>query len=219
MLRSKRIYSWLKQTIERSFTEAKVNHGLRYARMLGIRNMREQAFLTAVVQNIRRIVLAFLLPMFEPTCIHLVDLSVLWATGETSSSTSRYLGWLFLAARIAAGRYRQGDCKLRPLTGFALDVDRPAAQLNDAMYQRQAKPISGRRMGGIRLIELIKNVTDLGWTDADALVPNGHPNAVRISDGRNKDTAVFMAEFNGIADEIRPKMVHHFQIVDIGQFW
>ena len=30
-----RIYSWRKQTIERSFAEAKVNHGLRYARMLG----------------------------------------------------------------------------------------------------------------------------------------------------------------------------------------
>ncbi len=55
----KRIYSWRKQTIERSFAEAKENHGLRYARMLGIRNMREQAFLTAAVQNIKRIVLSF----------------------------------------------------------------------------------------------------------------------------------------------------------------
>ena len=51
-----RIYSWRKQTIERSFAEAKVNHGLRYARMLGIQNMREQCFLTAVVQNIKRLV-------------------------------------------------------------------------------------------------------------------------------------------------------------------
>ena len=51
-----RIYSWRKQTIERSFAEAKVNHGLRYARMLGIKNMREQCFLTAAVQNIKRLV-------------------------------------------------------------------------------------------------------------------------------------------------------------------
>ena len=52
----RRIYRWRKETIERSFAEAKVNHGLRYARMLGIRNMREQSFLTAAVQNIKRLV-------------------------------------------------------------------------------------------------------------------------------------------------------------------
>ena len=41
------IYNRRKETIERSFAEAKVNHGLRIARMLGIRNLREQCFLTA----------------------------------------------------------------------------------------------------------------------------------------------------------------------------
>ena len=54
----RRIYSWRKQTIERSFAEAKENHGLRYARMLGIKNMREQCFLTAAVQNIKRLATA-----------------------------------------------------------------------------------------------------------------------------------------------------------------
>ena len=52
------IYSWRKQTIERSFAEAKENHGLRFARMLGIKNMREQCFLTAAAQNIKRLVTA-----------------------------------------------------------------------------------------------------------------------------------------------------------------
>ena len=51
----RRIYAWRKQTIERSFAEAKVNHGFRFARMLGIENMREQSFLTAAVQNIKRL--------------------------------------------------------------------------------------------------------------------------------------------------------------------
>ena len=54
--RGKKIYGWRKETIERSFAEAKENHGLRYARMLGIANMREQCFLTAAVQNIKRLV-------------------------------------------------------------------------------------------------------------------------------------------------------------------
>ena len=57
--RGKRIYGWRKETIERSFAEAKEKHGLRYARMLGIRNMREQCFLTAAVQNIKRLVASF----------------------------------------------------------------------------------------------------------------------------------------------------------------
>ena len=55
----KRIYQWRKETIERSFAEAKQNHGLRFARMLGIQNMREQCFLTAAIQNMKRLAKAF----------------------------------------------------------------------------------------------------------------------------------------------------------------
>ena len=55
----KRIYARRKETIERSFAEAKENHGLRFARMLGLANMREQSFLTAAVQNMKRLVKAF----------------------------------------------------------------------------------------------------------------------------------------------------------------
>ena len=55
----KRIYARRKETIERSFAEAKELHGLRYARMLGIHNMYEQSFLTAAVQNMKRIARAF----------------------------------------------------------------------------------------------------------------------------------------------------------------
>lgn len=58
------IYDRCKETIERSFAEAKVNHGLRFARMLGIRNMREQCFLTAAIQNIKRMVSSFFLVHF-----------------------------------------------------------------------------------------------------------------------------------------------------------
>ena len=50
--------SWRKETIERFFAEAKKNHGLRCARLLGIRNMREQCFLNAAVQNMKRLVKA-----------------------------------------------------------------------------------------------------------------------------------------------------------------
>ena len=55
----KRIYARRKETIERSFAEAKELHGLRFARMLGILNMYEQSYMTATVQNMKRIVKAF----------------------------------------------------------------------------------------------------------------------------------------------------------------
>jgi len=55
----KNLYAWRKQTIERSFADAKQLHGFRYARMRGSANMREQAFLTAAVQNMKK--MAFLL--------------------------------------------------------------------------------------------------------------------------------------------------------------
>ena len=57
--KGKRIYAWRKETMERSFAEAKELHGLRYARMLGIRNMYEQSFLTAAVQDMKRIARVF----------------------------------------------------------------------------------------------------------------------------------------------------------------
>ena len=58
-LNGKRIYRWRKETIELSFAEAKELHGLRYARMLGLAGMYEQSFLTASVQNMKRIAKAF----------------------------------------------------------------------------------------------------------------------------------------------------------------
>lgn len=58
----KRICARRRETIERSFAEAKELHGLRYARMLGIRSMYEQSFLTAAVQSMKRIASAFRFP-------------------------------------------------------------------------------------------------------------------------------------------------------------
>ena len=51
----KLLYSWRKETIERSFADAKELHGMRTARFLGIAGMREQSFLTAAVQNMKKI--------------------------------------------------------------------------------------------------------------------------------------------------------------------
>lgn len=52
------LYRWRKETIERSFADAKQLHGLRTARGTGLASMREQSFLTAAAQNIKKIALA-----------------------------------------------------------------------------------------------------------------------------------------------------------------
>jgi transposase len=66
--KGRRLYQLRKETVERSFAEAKENHGLRTARMLGRANMREQSFLTAAVQNMKRILSSFsrFLRLFVP---------------------------------------------------------------------------------------------------------------------------------------------------------
>ena len=51
----KSIYKRRKETIERSFADSKELHGLRYCRLRGIDNVKEQCLLTAAVQNMKKI--------------------------------------------------------------------------------------------------------------------------------------------------------------------
>lgn len=53
----KRVYARRKETVERSFADAKQLHGHRYARMRGLRRVAEQCLLAAAAQNIKKIAL------------------------------------------------------------------------------------------------------------------------------------------------------------------
>jgi transposase len=55
--RGKQIYRRRKETVERSFADAKQLHGHRYARMRGLSNVREQCLLAATAQNLKKIAL------------------------------------------------------------------------------------------------------------------------------------------------------------------
>lgn len=55
--RGKRIYKRRKETVERSFADAKELHGHRYARLRGIAKVTEQCLLAAACQNIKKIAL------------------------------------------------------------------------------------------------------------------------------------------------------------------
>lgn len=53
----KQIYARRKETVERSFADAKQLHGHRYARMRGLSKVREQCLLAAAAQNMKKIAL------------------------------------------------------------------------------------------------------------------------------------------------------------------
>jgi transposase len=56
--RGKAIYARRKETVERSFADAKQLHGHRYARMRGLAKVREQCLLAAACQNMKKIALS-----------------------------------------------------------------------------------------------------------------------------------------------------------------
>jgi len=51
----KMLYKKRKETIERSFADAKELHGFRYCRLRGLKKVTEQALMTAASQNIKKI--------------------------------------------------------------------------------------------------------------------------------------------------------------------
>ncbi len=60
----KLLYAWRKETVERSFADSKELHGLRTARFIGLAGMREQSFLSAAAQNMKKIASACWLRFF-----------------------------------------------------------------------------------------------------------------------------------------------------------
>ena len=53
----KRVYQRRKETVERSFADAKQLHGHRYARYCGLRKVSGQCLLVAACQNMKKIAL------------------------------------------------------------------------------------------------------------------------------------------------------------------
>jgi transposase len=62
----KRVYKRRKETVERSFADAKQLHGHRYARFRGLKRMAEQCLLAAAAQNIKKIALAIARTTLQP---------------------------------------------------------------------------------------------------------------------------------------------------------
>ena len=55
--RGKQLYKRRRETIERSFADAKELHSLRYARYRGLAKVKEQCLLTAMAQNVKKLAL------------------------------------------------------------------------------------------------------------------------------------------------------------------
>lgn len=63
--KGKTIYKRRKETVERSFADAKELHGLRYCRMRGKTKVSEQCLLTAAVQNMKKIAMVLFSWLFH----------------------------------------------------------------------------------------------------------------------------------------------------------
>jgi hypothetical protein len=70
------IYNRRKETVERSFADSKELHGLRYCRFRGIEKVREQSYLTATVQNIKKMVMLLSRP--SSTLINKTNIKMFW---------------------------------------------------------------------------------------------------------------------------------------------
>lgn len=91
----KRIYKRRKETVERSFADAKQLHGHRYARMRGLSRVQQQCLLAATAQNIKKI--ALLLSKGGPA----MPFSLLQALIAT------YIGQLQRCCQLAATHHQQ----------------------------------------------------------------------------------------------------------------
>jgi hypothetical protein len=74
--KGKRIYQRRKETVERSFADAKQLHGHRYARYRGLRRVSGQCLLAAASQNMKKI--ALLLARFRNPFAVLMLIRALW---------------------------------------------------------------------------------------------------------------------------------------------
>jgi transposase len=70
----KRIYKRRKETVERSFADAKQLHGHRYARMRGLAKVQQQCLLAATAQNIKKIALLLsrIAPQMPSSTLHTI---------------------------------------------------------------------------------------------------------------------------------------------------
>jgi hypothetical protein len=93
--RGKRIYKRRKETVERSFADAKQLHGHRYAHMRGQEKVQEQSLMAAAAQNIKKIALLLsrVGPQMRPTA--------------RKSLLDAYIGLLRLIATIDAASHPQ----------------------------------------------------------------------------------------------------------------
>ena len=78
----KRIYARRKETVERSFADAKELHGYRYARYRGLAKVQEQSLMVAIVQNIKKMAM-----ILDRTCVF----QPLWAYLTSIFAKQRHL--------------------------------------------------------------------------------------------------------------------------------
>lgn len=86
--RGRRLYKRRKETVERSFADAKELHGHRYARMRGLSKVQEQSLLCAACQNMKKIAL-----LLSATCLFLHFFLLLISRNSTNRCSESNFGF------------------------------------------------------------------------------------------------------------------------------
>lgn len=73
----KKIYQRRKETVERSFADAKQLHGYRYARFRGLWKVGFQCLMTAICQNLKKI--AMILDKADKKCSEIAFFTIIWS--------------------------------------------------------------------------------------------------------------------------------------------
>src|SRR2546423_15654734 len=99
---------------------------------------------------------------------------------------------------------RELDGEDGPLVGRALEVDRPAVQLDQLLGQRQAE--AGSRVlpvaGALHLVEGAEDLVLDVFGDADAAVFNRYPKRLALDRGLQADFPRGRCELDGIRQEV-----------------
>lgn len=97
----KKIYKRRKETVERSFADAKQHHGHRYARFRGLGKVQMQCLLAAVAQNIKKMALLAFLSLFY--CLNCTLIAFKVALTRPVEADNFKTEWMVVKRQKAAG--------------------------------------------------------------------------------------------------------------------
>lgn len=107
---------------------------------------------------------------------------------------------------------RQRHGKGGPFSRCALHRDAAAAKRQNPADKGESETVSRSCSGGVRLVELIKNMFGNFFVHADSLIGNHNLDKGSGLPERHPDHPALRAEFDGVPQEVDPDVAHHLLV-------